>query len=162
MKTSNVLFAAWLAENQPAVFNLLLKKADPAAKPQQLEGFTDVLKSIGSAAGSAARVLASGLSTAVKSVGSFLGSSSGQQTLQTALQVYAATQLPAAQTIAAQNGLAQAGQAPADVQMQWSPAQQQWIPTGNVAALKPSFMDQYGPWLLAGAAALLALLILRK
>lgn len=160
---AQTLFAAWLAENQPAVFNALLRRAAPQLPAQGLSGFTDILKSIGGTIGSAAKTVVTTLGSAVQSVGGFLTTSGGQQTLQTALQVYAQTQMPAAQTIAQQQALAQSGAPPADVQMAWDPASQTWVPTGATRALQAGqIWAQYGPWILAGGAALLAILFLRR
>lgn len=158
-RTANILFAAWLAEQQPAVFNALARQAGAgSSQPMKLEGFLDTLRSIGSGITTAAKTVAGAVGSTVRSVGTFLGSQAGQATLSSAVQIYSQTHMPAAGVISAQYQRAQEGQAPADISMQWDPATQQYVPIGNTAALR---QVNYTPWLMAGGAALLAILLIK-
>lgn len=149
------LYAGWLAENAPAIFNALLKQAPGAPKGlsglghcrMQLSGITDIFDSIGSEVSDAASSVADSLGSAVSSVGDFLGSPKGQGTLTALVSDYAATQTTAAKVTAAQNQLALQTQVPASVGLQWNPTTQSYVPYGNLSRLS-SFsgsMTQYLP-----------------
>lgn len=168
---SQTLFAAWLAENQPQVFNALAQRAGAqTGQPQQLSGFTDLLSSIGSSISGAARAVAGGLSSTIKSVGGFLGTGAGQQTLTALATTYAASQ--AGPALQLQADRAAAGQPPAPIQMVWDAAQQKYVATDpagqllsaqRLASYQPSFLSGATPWILGGGALLLVtLLFMRK
>lgn len=167
---SNVLLAAWLAENYPALFAQLVAKVAPAQPAQPLQGFSDVLRSIGSGITSAASAITSTLSSGVKAVGSFLGSQQGQETLTGLAAAYGALN---AATISTQQQRASAGQAPAVIETRYDPSTQSYVPiyaptgttgyavTGEVLnTLQPSFLKKYGMVLAIGGVALVGIYFL--
>lgn len=161
---SATLFAAWIAENYPELYEELAKHV-PNAPKQNLSGFTDFLKNVGSTIGNVATNVVSGLSTGIKSVGTFLASQEGAQTLTSLASAYTAINQATIQTQAAR---AQTGQAPAVIETRYDTATQSYVPIyspdGKVAynvngqllsSLAPSFFRQYGLWLILGGAGLL-------
>lgn len=167
---SHTLLAAWLAENQPNVFNALVRRAGIAEAPQRLEGFTDILKSLGSGISNVAKSVAGGLSSTVKSVGAFLGTKEGAASLTALASTYGAIQLSKVQSQAVQTqaSRAAAGLAPAPIEMQWDAARQQYVAVApNGAALNAGQLSQLAaapwlPWAMLGGGLILAVLFLRK
>lgn len=100
--TAGEKFAVWLAQNQPEMFVRLLKEAQ-AKQGGKLEGLTDILSSIGSSIGNAA-----------KSVGSFVTSAEGSSALATLASTYMTTQAQKS-ALSTQLKLAQLGQSPAPI-----------------------------------------------
>lgn len=148
--------AEWLAKNEPALFDALLREA--ATQSAQLHGVTDFLSSIGTS-----------ITSAVKTVGSYLTSEKGINTLTTLGGAYLGykTQQNVLQT---QVALAQAGMSPAPIQNTVDQSGRPvpvYTPTNQVASdqllyqLRPSFFEQYKWPLLIGGGTLLAILALR-
>lgn len=180
-QTSNVLFAAWLAEVYPEVFDMLAREVGGEPAPQ-LSGFVDILSSIGSAIGSGAKAvysgasgalqaLASGAGSAIQTVAGVLGSAQGQQTLSQAISLLSPSNQAAVST---QLSRASAGQAPATIDTAYDPRTQSYVPvyvnpngqtsafTPQMAgALSPSFFQQYGIYLVGGAI-IITLLLTRR
>lgn len=169
--TDQTLFAAWLAENRPDLFNALARASGAqTGQPMKLEGFTDILASIGSGISSAARSVASGLSTTVKGVGNFLASSSGQSALARLGTAYVAIKTaPEAAALQAQVDRANAGLAPAPIEMTWDASRQQYVPVyqgqplsvGQARSLGSS-LTTYLPWIVGGLAAVFLLFNLTR
>lgn len=176
---SKTLYAAWLAENFPAVFNDLATRAAAAARTRpppamKLEGFTDILSSIGSSIGTAAKAVAGGLSTTVKSVGAFLNTDAGQGALSTVAQLYAAKKLaPSASALSElQYQRAAQGLAPVPAGVQYDPSTGTYVPVnaqGQILSLSQvrgggvtDFLQQYGIWIAAAVGTLALFTALRR
>lgn len=149
--------AAWLAKNEPAIFDALLRAA--ATESAQLSGITDFLKSLGTS-----------VTGAVKTVGSYLTSSQGIDTLTTLGSTYLGYKQQQ-NVLQTQVSLAQAGYSPAPIQNTIGANNQVvpvYTPTNQVATdqllyqLRPSFFEQYkAPILIGGGLLLLAVIALR-
>lgn len=143
--------AIWLAQEQPQVFEALLRKSMGEPKPQ-LNGLTDWLSSIGTTIGSA-----------VTSASKYLTSEDGIKTLSTIGSVYLQTQAQK-DALKLQLAQAQAGNALYPIQSvgaNYNTAVPIYTPTGQ--SLTPSLTNQlwptqttnWLPWLLGGGALLL-------
>lgn len=168
------IYAGWLAENAPAIFNALLSQVQNGPKGvaglahcngncrMKLSGITDVLDSLGSEVSDAASSVADGLGSAVSSVGDFLSSSKGQGTLTALVSDYAASQTTAAQVTNAQNQLALQARLPASVGLTWNPATQTYVPYGNLSQLSSGSWQRYLPFILLGGGALILVTALAR
>lgn len=183
---ASVLFAAWLAEQYPDIFNELrvraenptgaARRVDLGPPPVGLAGFTDTLSSIWGGITKAASTVASGLGTAVQGVGNFLGSQAGQNVLATAVALKYGSQSPQASIIGTQNQRSQSGVTPAPIQTVYDQATNTYVPVLNqqttagqvqypvsqqlLTQLQPSFIDKYGIWLIGGGVGLVLLITL--
>jgi hypothetical protein len=170
-EVSTVLFAAWLQENYPDVYAQLAQQVG-AGPTQHLNGFTDFLRTAGSAIANTAKTVVSGLSSGVKAVGGYLASSNGMETLSALAQTYSAVNQA---TLATQYARAQAGEAPATIETRYDPATGQYVPiyapnagsgylvNQNVLSkLSPGFFQKYLWWIVGGVGVLAVILILRK
>lgn len=146
--------AEWLAKNEPALFDALLRQA--ATDSARLNGITDFLSSIGNA-----------VTGAAKSVGTYLTSQQGMNTLTNLGTSYLAGKQQQ-KVLSTQVALAQAGMSPAPIQNTIGANGQTvpiYTPTQQVATnqvlyqLQPSFFEQYKTPLLVGGALALVLLI---
>lgn len=110
--TAAQAFAAWLQQNEPALFNALA--AEAAKKSPGLGDWSSILSSIGSGVENVAGDLGSGISSAASSVGDYLTSSQGLSSLTSLANTYLQSQT--AQSVAqVQLSRAQQGLAPAPV-----------------------------------------------
>lgn len=152
-------FAKWLAQDQPALFVALYKKAVPAQTRQELSGFTDVLSSIGSSLGNA-----------VSQVGSFLASPAGIQTVSTIGGAYLQSQA-AKQATQLQMARAQSGQYAVPIQTAYNPVTQQYEPlliqpSGQAVPITAQMARELAPnmpmwaWFSIGGVALFLIAIL--
>lgn len=143
--------AIWLAQEQPQVFEALLRTAMGEPRPQ-LNGLTDWLSSIGTSVGSA-----------VSSAAQYLTSQEGMKTLSSIGAVYLQTQAQK-DALKLQLAQAQAGNALYPIQSvggNYNTAVPIYTPTGQ--SLTPSLTNQlwptqtanWLPWALAGGALLL-------
>ena len=156
LKKNTDALAIWLAENQPEVFEGVLRTALVKSAPRNvagLAGISETLSALGTSFGSA-----------VKSVGSFLTSDDGIKTLSTLGTVYLTSQAQK-DALKLQTAQVQAGYAPYPVQnvgVNTNSAVPVYSPTGQ--RLTPSLAQQlmpqgsvlreYLPWALVFAAAL--------
>lgn len=154
---SAVELAAWLAENQPALFAELEKNA--AIAGARLNGITDFLKSVGSS-----------VSTGVANVAKFLTSNEGLATVGTLGTAYLANRSQQ-NVLQTQVALAQAGQSLAPIQTAYGANGQPIsidartgmpITSQNIGQYGPSFLAQWGLPLGIGAGLFLLLTVLRK
>jgi hypothetical protein len=158
---ANALLAAWLQEQYPELFADLARRAAPA----NLSGFTDTLRAVGGAIGTAASKVVSGLSTVVQSVGNFIGTPEGQSVLSTLAA--AKLQSSANQIVSTQVARANAGIPPAPIGTAYDPATNTYVPVVStvsgqtlpldqrlLSSLQPSFLDKYGVWLIGGGVGL--------
>lgn len=144
--------AVWLANNQPELFENVLRTARGAslAPPRGFAGLTDFLSTIGTSVGSA-----------VKNVGSFLATEDGMKTLGTVGGLYLQSQMQR-DALRVQLATVQAGYAPLPIQNVGASTNTSvpvYQPTGE--ALSPSLARQLTPpasilqnwpWALAFAA----------
>lgn len=145
--------AIWLAEQQPQVFEAVLRTAMGESKPQ-LNGLTDWLSSIGTSVGNA-----------VNAAGRYLASDEGMKTLSSIGQVYLASQ---AQKDALKLQLAQA-QAGNQLYPIQSVGQNPYsaIPTINGQTLTPTLTQQlyptnnakWIPWAIGGVLLVVGLIV---
>lgn len=176
-QTSHELFAAWLAEVYPEVFNELAKAAGTQNTATTLSGFMDILRSVGSGIVTATRTISSSFGGAVKQVGSFLASDAGKSTIEGIVGLYAAKQGMNANlaAISLQGERASANEAPAPIQTVYDPATGQYIPvlsptpdqnyalnSSLIQELRPSFLDRYGVWVLGGGLLLVTLIYIHR
>lgn len=155
--------AIWLAENQPEVFEALLRSAQGKNVPRDaagLAGIADTLSALGTSFGSA-----------VRSVGSFLTSEQGMRTLGTVGGLYLQSQAQR-DALRLQTAQVQAGYAPYPVQnvgVNTDSAVPVYGPTGQrltptlAQQLMPqgSILRDYLPWLLLFGGALALLFVSR-
>lgn len=151
---SSVLLARWLAENQPAVFEALMRRSQGEVQPQ-LSGIADFLSTIGTSVGSA-----------VKSVGSFLTSEDGMKTLATVGGIYLTSQAQK-DALKVQMARAQAQTQPAPIYTVGADTNNPYPMIGTQSSARPLTPATANAWLPAGwpvwapwaigAAALLAL-----
>lgn len=165
--------AAWLAKNEPGLFNALMREAatQAARDSGQLSGILDWFKTAGSAIGSAASTAGGAVTNAVKAVGGYLASEQGMNTLATLGTAYVGykTQKNVLET---QMQLASAGLSPAPITNVPSVANPSvtvpvYTPTNQVATdqllyqLRPTFFEQYKVPLLIGGGLLALFVALR-
>lgn len=163
LKKNTDALAVWLAENQPEVFESVLRTALGKKIPRSvsgLSGISDTLSSLGTSFGSA-----------VKSVGSFLASENGIKTLGTVGGLYLQSQAQR-NALRLQTATVQAGYAPYPVQnvgVDTNSAVPIYGPTGQrltpslTQRLMPqgSILREYLPWALVFAGALALLFVAR-
>lgn len=163
LKRNTDALAVWLADNQPEVFEGVLRTALVKNAPRGvagLSGITETLSSLGTSFGSA-----------VKSVGSFLTSDNGMKTLGTVGGLYLQSQAQK-DALKLQSSMVQAGYAPYPVQnvgVNTDTAVPVYGPTGQ--RLTPSLAQQLMPqgsllrdtlpWLLLFGGALAYLFVSR-
>lgn len=147
---SAVALAAWIAKNNPQLFDELAKRAGTGT----LGAWTDVLKTIGSNVG-----------TAVKAVGGFLASSDGIKTVSELGNVYLANKAQK-NALQLQIEYAKASNPPLPIDTRVDPNTGQPLPyyltpTGNSVPLTPQVYQQlrppmtlqdYLPWIMLAAA----------
>lgn len=110
-------FAAWLEQNEPALFAALAEHA--AAAGTRLGDWSSILSDVGSFASS----VGSDISGAASSVGTYLTSSQGMQSLASLANTYLQSQT-AQQVVSAQLARANQGMAPAPITYQTNAAGQ--------------------------------------
>lgn len=152
---SAIEFAAWLEENEPALFNELNRTA--VASGAGLAGVSDWFKSVGST-----------LSSGVSNVAKFLTSGEGFATVAALGTAYMTTKAQG-NVLQTQMNLAQAGMSPAPIQNAIG-ANGQIVPidsrTGqpviDLSRYQPPFLQQYMVPMLIGGGILIAFFMLRK
>jgi len=170
---ANTLFAAWLAEAYPEVFEALADHAAIPSDGHNLSGFMDVLTSIGGGISDAAKYVVNNLSSTVQAVGSFVNSPAGQSALSAIISNNVGGIGSA--TIATQAARAQTGAVPAAIQTVYNPATQTYVPVMTNAqgqpyvinpqtlqSLQPSFLSRYGLWIAGGVLGFGALYLLTR
>lgn len=150
--------AAWLAKNQPRLFDALARQA-AAKSAHTVGGFLDVFKTVGTALG-----------TGVKAVGSFLTTGGGLQAISELGSAYLTTQ---SQRSALDLQVAQmrAANAPFPISTNEVGGAVYTAANGSTYPLTPQLaaqlrgstgMSQYLPWILLAGGAVVVLLLLTK
>lgn len=186
--TAAQAFAAWLEQNEPDLFQALLKHAATESSAKGLGDWSSILSSVGSVASD----LGSGISDAASSVGSYLTTGGGLTALSNLAGTYLQSKT-AQSVVQMQLARANQGMAPAPVSYatnasgQVVPVYTATLPTsiapyaGNAVTLSngqsgyplttpaltalsgASTLSQYLPWILLGGGVLIVgLLLLRK
>lgn len=163
LKKNADALARWLADNQPEVFEGVLRTALVKKTPRStvgLSGISETLSAFGTSFGSA-----------VKSVGSFLTSEDGMKALGTVGGLYLQSQAQK-DALKLQTAVVQAGYSPYPVQnvgVNTNGASPIYTPTGqyltsslaNQLTPKTSVLQEYLPWVLLFGGGLALLFVSR-
>lgn len=152
---SAIEFAAWLEENEPALFNELNRAA--IARGAGLAGVSDWFKSVGTT-----------LSSGVSNVAKFLTSDNGLAAVATLGTAYMTTKAQS-NVLKTQMNMFQAGMSPAPIQNTIGPDGQvlpvdarTGQPIIDLSRYQPPFLQQYMVPMLIGGGLLIALFMLRR